>query len=310
MEPDDGTVPLDDTFAEVVEFHGRMYQKYALTNETYFSPVDERETARLEQMHRIFNQVFDNRLIFPPVASPRRVLDLGCGGGDWASAVAEELPRASVLGIDASPHMLPEDPPDNLELQVDDLNARFTFQSDRYDIAHSQMVAGGIHATRWESYIRDIFRVLKPDGWCQMVEIYFNAQSDNGRLTRDHALSKWSSNYLQGVQPYKNPRAPLQIANWMRNAGFTEVESKLLVLPMCGWSSSPRDRAIGQAMAGTIRNLLHTIGLYPMVHFKGMPIEEFEILVEDASAEANDPSFKAYFPLYVCIGKKPRSRAR
>uniref|UniRef100_A0A0B7JM23 Methyltransferase domain-containing protein n=2 Tax=Bionectria ochroleuca TaxID=29856 RepID=A0A0B7JM23_BIOOC len=238
MEPDDGTVPLDDTFAEVVEFHGRMYQKYALTNETYFSPVDERETARLEQMHRIFNQVFDNRLIFPPVASPRRVLDLGCGGGDWASAVAEELPRASVLGIDASPHMLPEDPPDNLELQVDDLNARFTFQSDRYDIAHSQMVAGGIHATRWESYIRDIFRVLKPDGWCQMVEIYFNAQSDNGRLTRDHALSKWSSNYLQGVQPYKNPRAPLQIANWMRNAGFTEVESKLLVLPMCGWSSS------------------------------------------------------------------------
>ncbi|KAK7218454.1 hypothetical protein V2G26_006457 [Clonostachys chloroleuca] len=83
MEPDDGTVPLDDTFAEVVEFHGRMYQKYALTNETYFSPVDEvnrispstpystnfrqRETARLEQMHRIFNQVFDNRLIFPPL---------------------------------------------------------------------------------------------------------------------------------------------------------------------------------------------------------------------------------------------------
>lgn len=57
-------------------------------------------------------------------------------------------------------------------------------------------------------------------------------------LLADHALSKWSSNYLQGVQPYKNPRAPLQIANWMRNAGFTEVESKLLVLPMCGWSSS------------------------------------------------------------------------
>jgi hypothetical protein len=23
-------------------------------------------------------------------------------------------------------------------------------------------------------------------------------------------------------------------------------------------------------MAGTIRNLLHTIGLYPMVHFKGL----------------------------------------
>ncbi|KAJ4270072.1 hypothetical protein NW762_001745 [Fusarium torreyae] len=71
-----------------------------------------------------------------------------------------------------------------MELQVDDLNGRFTFRSNHFDIVHSQMVAGGIHANRWRSYIRDIFRVLKPGGWCQMVEVYFNAQSDNGTLTR------------------------------------------------------------------------------------------------------------------------------
>lgn len=29
-----------------------------------------------------------------------------------------------VLGIDISPHMLPEEPPSNLELQIDDLNSR------------------------------------------------------------------------------------------------------------------------------------------------------------------------------------------
>jgi predicted methyltransferase len=98
--------------------------------------------------------------------------------------------------------MLPEDTPDNLDFQVDDVNGRceprifrglavkmtkidhrFTFRSDRYDVVHSQMMAGGIHANRWRSYIRDIFRVLRPGGWCQMVEIYFNAQSDNGSLT-------------------------------------------------------------------------------------------------------------------------------
>ncbi|KAI1042761.1 hypothetical protein LB505_000963 [Fusarium chuoi] len=91
---------------------------------------------------------------------------------------------AQVLGIDVSPHMIPENPPDNMELQVDDLNGRFTFRSNHFDVVHSQMVAGGIHANRWRSYIRDIFRVLKPGGWCQMVEIYFNAQSDNGTLSR------------------------------------------------------------------------------------------------------------------------------
>jgi hypothetical protein len=45
------------------------------------------------------------------------------------------------------------------------------------------MMAGGIHANRWMNYLSDILRVLRPGGWCQMVEIYFNAQSDNGTLT-------------------------------------------------------------------------------------------------------------------------------
>ncbi|KAH6966463.1 S-adenosyl-L-methionine-dependent methyltransferase [Fusarium venenatum] len=189
-------------------------------------------------MHGVLSGLFDRRLIFPPIRSPRRVLDCGCGTGDWAMEVATQYPDSEVLGIDVSPHMIPENPPDNMELQVDDLNARFTFKSNHFDLVHSQMVAGGIHANRWRSYVRDIFRVLKPGGWCQIVEIYFNAQSDNGTLTPDHALSQWSRQYLESQEPHHDPRAPLQMASWMRSAGFTEVESRLMTLPMCGWSGS------------------------------------------------------------------------
>lgn len=35
----------------------------------------------------------------------------------------------------------------------------------------------------------------------------------------------------------KDPRAALRLQDWMRRAGFTEVESKLMTLPMCAWSS-------------------------------------------------------------------------
>ena len=44
-------------------------------------------------------------------------------------------------------------------------------------------MSGGINADRWPGYVADIFRVLRRGGWCQMVEIYYNAQSDNGTLT-------------------------------------------------------------------------------------------------------------------------------
>jgi hypothetical protein len=44
------------------------------------------------------------------------------------------------------------------------------------------MVVTGIHINRWNSYLRDILKVLRGGGWCQMVEMYYNVQSDNGSL--------------------------------------------------------------------------------------------------------------------------------
>ncbi|RSL56591.1 hypothetical protein CEP54_008748 [Fusarium duplospermum] len=305
MEAEDGTVPLDETFTETIEHYGRSYQHYALTNGVYFAPVDEDEISRLEVMHGVLNRLFDSRLIFPPIRSPRRILDCGCGPGDWAMEVASQYPDAEVLGIDISPHVIPESPPDNMELQVDDLNGRFTFPSSHFDVVHSQMVAGGIHANRWRSYIRDIFRVLRPGGWCQMVEIYFNAQSDNGTLTRgkpsnlqarDHALSRWSRRYLQSQQPYKDPRAPLQMATWMRSAGFTEVESRLLTLPMCAWSNDAREYEIGWANNENVNQLLYSLALYPFTQFLGMSFNDFQLLVAQARSEAGNPAFKVNTP--------------
>lgn len=126
--------------------------------------------------------IFDNRLIFPPVNNPQRILECGYGNCDWAISVAEsypdcevcvdnirrqrdhcpryhvqtasprtmsvvityrfamslrrgyvfvvaslvcpleadliELTMEQVLGVDISPHLKPEETPENLYLQV------------------------------------------------------------------------------------------------------------------------------------------------------------------------------------------------
>ncbi|KAL7920021.1 S-adenosyl-L-methionine-dependent methyltransferase [Trichoderma austrokoningii] len=201
--------------------------------------------------------------------------------------------------------MIPEELPDNLDLQVDDLNGEFTFPSNHFDVVHSQLMAGGIRASRWQSYLKDIYRVLQPGGWCQMVEMYFNAQSDNGTLSPDHALSRWSRGYLDTMDPQKDPRAALRLKDWMNNAGFVDVESRLLTLPMSPWSSDPRDREIGTLNAGVVSQLLYSMGLYPFTKMRDMPLEDFQIMVAQARNEAANPSYRAYFPLYVFIGRKP-----
>jgi len=43
--------------------------------------------------------------------------------------------------------------------------------------------------------MRDILRVTRPGGWCQMVELYYNVQSDNGSLTDGELTRKFELMY-------------------------------------------------------------------------------------------------------------------
>ncbi|KAK0619843.1 S-adenosyl-L-methionine-dependent methyltransferase [Immersiella caudata] len=291
-EGDTQTVPVDNTYREVFVLHNREFQRYAVENGVYFAPVDDDEIERLQYMHGIFNTMFENRLIFPPIPRPRRILECGSGSGAWAAEVAELYSECEVIGIDIFPYFVPEDLPANLEFQVDDLNSPSTFQSNYFDLVHSRMMAGGINSNRWPSYMSDILRVLRPGGWCQMVEIYFNAQSDNGTLTANHALQVWSQSYMQSVSAYKDPRAPMRLENWMRQAGFVEVEARLLTLPLCGWSNDPRENAIGTTNRANVHRLLSSLALYPFTQALGMTNNEVQLLVAQARAEADNPSFK------------------
>ncbi|KAI9774595.1 MAG: hypothetical protein M1840_002844 [Geoglossum simile] len=69
----------------------------------------------------MLNKAFDGRLIFPPIPEPKKILDCGFGTGSWATEVAEQYPECEVqqvIGIDISPHMKPDETPENLWLQL------------------------------------------------------------------------------------------------------------------------------------------------------------------------------------------------
>lgn len=88
--------------------------------------------------------------------------------------------------------------------------------------------------------MRDILRVLRPGGWCQMLELYYNVQSDNGSLTDAHALRRWSSYYMESHEGTKDLRVPLRLHDMFREAGFVDVEHRMIPLPTCAWLTSKR----------------------------------------------------------------------
>jgi hypothetical protein len=131
-----------------------------------------------------------------------------------------------------------DEDPENLELTIYDLNEPLTdeYEVNSYDLIHSRFIGPGIHKNRWPSYVRDLRRLLKPGGWLQMVEYYLNIQSDNGRLTEAHALSRWYTKYAETMQRDRDPRIGRQLEQHMRNAGLKDVTVKKFDLHIGPWS--------------------------------------------------------------------------
>lgn len=163
----------------------------------------------------------------------------------------------------------------------------------------------------------DSCRVLKPGGWVQLVEIYFNVQSDNGSITERHALRQWSSQLMGSLEETKDLRVGTRLRTLLTAEGLQEVDARMIPLPLCAWSngkaafwgssivknkpidnhSDPRMQNIGEMNRGNIQTLLSTLALYPFTQMLNMPLDQFEDLIARARQEADTASLKAYFPL-------------
>ncbi|KAG7136564.1 Secondary metabolism regulator laeA like protein [Verticillium longisporum] len=200
--------------------HGREYQQFAVDNYHYFEPIDEDEVDRLHILHWVLLQALDNRLLPSQLSRPRRVLECGFGAGDWAIDVAKAYPNCEVVAVDICPHMWPQDElPGNLNLQVDNVNERFTWPRGDFDLIHSQMMAGVIDTGRWPSYIRDIFQTLRRGG---------SAQREIGVANRENVRSLLSS-----MAAY-----PMTVFQGMASADF-----ELLVAQARNEADNPRFKA-------------------------------------------------------------------
>lgn len=115
----------------------------------------------------------------------------------------------------------------------------------------------------------------------------------------------------------------------MRDAGFVDVEERMLQLPTCGWPrgelyfqhrhldrykyipTDQREYEVGVANRDNVQRMLASVALYPLTEilryacqksasdirtlltiFCRMPIQEVQVLIAQARLEADDPQFK------------------
>lgn len=156
---------------------------------------EERLRTRNEAYRRLVRGLHADDVAFEAVAevSPSRVLEVGCGTGEFAERVAQEL-GAEVVAVDISGRMVELTAARGIDARVADVQA-LPFEDAEFDVAVANWVL--YHAPDVDLAIRELARVLRPGGRLVAATLGVNHTVEVWRLvggepTRD--LSFWSEN--------------------------------------------------------------------------------------------------------------------
>jgi SAM-dependent methyltransferase len=92
---------------------------------------------------------------------PKSLLDVGCGDGSLIFRYLKEIPE-DFCGVEGAPELKLKAEQRGIRVFNFDLNTRWPFENDRFDVVFSSQVIEHIHNARL--FAEEAYRVLKPGG--------------------------------------------------------------------------------------------------------------------------------------------------
>jgi len=147
-------------------------------------------------------------------AEPRRVLEVGCGMGNFAERVARET-SAEVVATDLSPRMVELARERGLDAQVADVQ-ELPFAEREFDCAVANAML--YHVEHPDRAIAELARVLEPGGHLVAVTIGAEHMAEVWRLV----------GYVQPERPFSRENGAEQLARHFRAVERRDVDASLL----------------------------------------------------------------------------------
>ncbi len=155
------------------------------------------ETKRNIVLHQHLLQVQAGHLLPEriPVQTMERVLDLGCGTGEWLFDLAKRFPRLHIYGVDINEEHLHQAKVRRntgsirqIELRSMDIRQPLDLPDRYFDLIHMRRCAQFIAPQAWPHFIQECMRILKPAGWLTIVELELCEISSPACLTIHRAV--------------------------------------------------------------------------------------------------------------------------
>ncbi|KFZ16910.1 hypothetical protein V501_02009 [Pseudogymnoascus sp. VKM F-4519 (FW-2642)] len=283
--------------------NGRRYHAYKQGE--YYLPNDEMEQDRLDLQHHIYRLCQGGALFCAPIKEPQSVLDIGTGTGIWAMEFADEFPGALVIGTDLSP-IQPGFVPPNLKFYVDDFESPWVFpEVGKFDFIHWRSLSGSTGS--WSKLYQQAFNNLKPGAWMEVQEYDAWIYADDD-LDLDKA--PWTLGWVTQLSKSSvDFGKPLNVGRfhkgWMEEAGFTDVEEKVVKVPLGPWATGRQLKELGRYERWHMNQSVeaHSMALYTRV--LNYSTDEANILFARVRNEFNDRNLHLYTVYRFIYGRKP-----
>ncbi|KAK1833663.1 S-adenosyl-L-methionine-dependent methyltransferase [Podospora conica] len=297
------TESLTESILEYRKLHGRTYhgEKHA----EYWGPVDSRYQEALDINHHVLTMMIGGKLHLAPLDKGiKKVVDIGTGTGIWAMDFADQYPSASVVGTDISPTQ-PSWVPPNLEFQIDDCTAPWTFAPNSLDYIHMRWLVGAVQD--WPALYAQAFAALKPGGWLESYEPASTFESDDGTVTADCAVWQWTKIFIEGGKKLGRSFTIYEDGvqrRAMEEVGFGGVQAREVKCPVGTWPKDPAQREVGAYMQLAFEQDAEGTVLF-MATTLGWTREEVGVFLAQFRREIRSKKVHGYFRQRVVWGQKP-----
>jgi SAM-dependent methyltransferase len=257
----------------------------------YLLPRHASEVDRLDVQHYALRETLGvNHLA--PIESPGRVLDVGCGTGQWAFELCESHPDALVVGLDLVPSK-PQQPPGYRWVKANLLQG-LPFAGNQFDFVYQRLLVVGVPLDSWPEAVAELVRVTRPGGWVELVEPIFGLRNAGPAVERfnglAHAVAAAKGLDVGGVV-YDS------LDGYLRDAGLEQVTRQEVSLPIGTWGGR-----VGSFLATDMRATQTRFSAVLQAQL-GISEEECRNLVQQAQEECDHRHMSCSFA--IAYGRKP-----
>lgn len=259
------------------------------TTAHYLFPRHPAEMDRLDVQHYALREFLGGNYR-APIEAPRRILDAGCGTGQWAFELCAEFPEAHVVGFDLVPGK--ENRPPRYAYVKGNLLQGLPFRDGSFDFVHQRFLVVGVPLARWQEEVADLARTVAPGGWIELVEVRLAIEPAGPASARllGLALNMAASLGLDTTRVVAD-----SIDGYLRAAGLTRIDRHEFNMPIGEWGGRVGELMATDLRAGFTRTceVLHSMSR--------LQLEEGMDLVQEASAEFDQ--YRSQITCALAIGQ-------